>query len=136
MHQWTRTTRKKEKKMPNKRRRAEAEGNESSAASEGNPSSEDQRAAVAFHRKGICTHDACNNIAQKKGLCKSHGGFTVCSIQDCVRHVYQKGFCGQHFREIEEERHPPCEAPGCKRSAKVNQRCLEHYRAQEQKCNR
>jgi hypothetical protein len=49
----------------------------------------------------ICKHDGCANFAQRKGLCRTHGGGAVCSVEGCAKAVKTAGLCHHHRSQRE-----------------------------------
>ena len=40
-----------------------------------------------------CQHEGCLKVANEKGLCYSHGGYSICKTPDCIKKTKAGGHC-------------------------------------------
>ena len=68
-----------------------------------------------------CSSPECPNLAQRRGLCKTHGGVSICHMSKCTRRIASNGLCFKHGGG------KACGVPHCERAVQKNGRCRRHH---------
>ena len=83
-----------------------------------------------YKKRRKCSHDGCNNLSIKKGLCWRHGAKNLvnrnrCIAEGCNNHVQQGGLCRTHHGAKVKAKF--CSFQGCTNQVKRGGMCTRHW---------
>ena len=62
----------------------------------GSDGEERPRSAASKRIRKPCSVEGCSTLAQKRGLCSKHGGYTRCREEGCEKATQSGGLCIAH----------------------------------------
>ena len=76
-------------------------------------------------RRKLCNVLGCRRFAQRRGVCKGHGGVTICATPGCQSRAVSKHLCFRHGGGR------TCAVSDCDRAIQINGRCFRHRNAKQ-----